>query len=159
MRAGVGRHSMSRHEEILRQKEVLVDEVPEVEFAARLGLSRELVAEARKKLLEGDHWVKRGSMIVITAAGVERLGELLGVKKMGQASPEAAEEAVILTKVSRFYLNPRVIGCVDGSGNTLIVRVKNTANFRIGMECPLKKCGASGGFALAKRHPRWPGRW
>jgi len=44
-----------------------------------LGLSRDIVREAREKLLEGEDWETAGNRVVLTDDGVMRLLEALGV--------------------------------------------------------------------------------
>lgn len=100
-----------------------------------------------------------------------KIAELQDKTRLRLATPKKEEPAgspnVQTGKVRRFFANPYLMECelpelpgLEGIAPTLVtVRVRKTVNFRKGMAVPLRWDAASGRYELARREPRFPGRW
>lgn len=82
------------------------------------------------------------------------LATLLEKSVLGQKNGAAEIEG----RVKRFFLNPRLMAVELPSRAVVNVRVKTVANFRLGMEVPVRLL-ADGRYELARKLPRQPGRW
>lgn len=144
------------------QKDVLFDEkrLPDV-----LGVHRDEIKKVRKELTEGVHWVREKNgrakhlwKVQWTEAGMSELRVRLGMEpevaaEIAEKVSEVKKEWVGVMKAK--YKNPRLIGC-EVQGAIVPVLVRDSRNFVVGMQVPLRKDGQR--WAAAK-HPRFGGRW
>lgn len=88
-------------------------------------------------------------------------------QKEAAATTTATRPNVRTAKVRRFFPNPYIIECElakstsngEGPLELVIVRVKSAKNFRKGMEVPLRWDEQGKRYELARRLPRFSGRW
>lgn len=101
---------------------------PESVIASRLGIPRGSFKRWREAgdLTSDEHWIKEGNAYCITAAGLRRVNELLGLEAGGGA-PDAAPVPVIQKIAVRAVLpgaHPRVVRCkLEGTGQMCSVRL------------------------------------
>lgn len=135
--------------------------MPEAEWCAAMGLTRELVREYRlANLTEGEHFEKKAGRIGLTAAGVGFLEDAfdLPAKKEGPAELEVVE--LVAAKKCR-CLNKRILLC-EFEGRPVRVRVRSSEKFVPGMKVPARRIpgGAEDLWEFAgKRLPRGKGRY
>ncbi len=65
----------------------------------------------------------------------------------------------LIGTVTNLYPNPHLLQVQLPGGALAHVRVKETKNFRRGMECPLSQTHIKDLYNLARRLPRFAGRW
>lgn len=139
----------------------------ESEAAELSGLPLKKFAAARvRHLKQGIHWDLDGSQVAYCPEGllavIEQItgkntgGEL--VLKFAQKTTAPAEK--LSAKVTRIYPNPHLLEArLEDTGELIRVRCRTTKNFRIGMELPVQTSGMAGIYDLARRLPRYGGRW
>ena len=71
---------------------------------------------------------------------------------------EKSAPAIVEATVRRFFMNPHLMEVELPSKALVNVRVKTTANFLRGMQVPIREA-AAGNWILARKLPRFPGRW
>jgi hypothetical protein len=144
------------------QKDVLFDEkkLPDV-----LGVRRDEIMKVRRELDEGVHWVREKNgrapklwKVQWTEVGMVELRKRFG---MEEEVAKEIEEKVKEVKaggggvVKAKYRNPRLIG-VEVGGKVESVLVRDSRNFVLGMEVPLRR---DAGRWVAAKHPRFGGKW
>lgn len=148
----------------------------EVELAAATGIHARVFQRLRlKELKEGSDWKLSGQKVVYGKNALARALELATgekVKKSGAIAglPLNELERRCLLQISvatppvtaimaRFFPNRHLIGATLADGKLIHVRVKSAKNFRRGMELPLRWNEGVQMFELARKLPRFPGRW
>lgn len=161
----------------------------EVELAGVTGIGVKVLQKKRgKKLRQGVDWDLAGLRVAYSAAGLVAIlqavtgkepvnGEIAGVRlteleertklrleSSGEKGRGPEGPNVRTARVQRLFPNPYIIECLlEGSETELpevvVVRVKTSKNFRRGMEVPLRLDGGSGRYELARRLPRFAGKW
>lgn len=138
----------------------------ETEIAAATGIALKLLAKTRRqKLRQGEDWDLNGLRVAYSKTGlaavlekitgrVEATEALETLTRIDHGTAPAAPG--VLGTVKKFYLNPRLLG-VQVNGTLVNVRVKETKNFQMGMDVPLRRI--DGRYELGRRCPRFPGRW
>lgn len=141
-----------------------MQQTPEQDWAAHIGITKEKAAELRRAHLEEGHgFVRRGRRIQLTEAGVGILGAVvMPGEKMAPAAPAAPPAPVHQTLwVERVTLNPHLIlaRTAKNGGQQVRLRVRQSKNFMPGME--VAKCLRLEGdvYSLDGNCPRWRGRW
>lgn len=145
-------------------------EYGEAELAQALGVATKHFQRQRvKNLRQGVEWelvnlrvayAKNGAarileLVAPTAITAPELALLLEKSRLKSGEKNGGEiEAV----VCRFYLNPRLMQVTLPNAAKVNVRVKETKNFRVGMEVPVRPLD-NGGYELARKLPRFAGRW
>lgn len=140
----------------------------EREIAAALGLSRKRVKEARAEGLRSPaDWVLKGARVQYTRRGVRRSLAVIGLR--GVVSPaevireivrrrkERAEAPIVMARVTKLYPEEYPAVCAVIGGQRVDVAVRDSRKFVLGMTIPMKRVG--GRYILARRCPRWQGRW
>lgn len=142
----------------------------EAELAEATGIHEKNLRRVRaQSLRQGDHWKLRDQHVVYSAVGAQLviekiLGrdlkpeELAAALNASRLSEPVEKFPAVKAKVTKLYPNPWLIQVELPSGRCTNIRVKTSKNFRRGMEVPLRVL-ASGHFELARRMPRFPGRW
>lgn len=145
------------------------DRLSERNLAATTGIDREMLKVARESLEKGADWDLVKGMVVYTAAGIQRLMEALGVAgaitdaeldaimAWLPPEPEEATKKTVSASFLRRFRSPHHIGALL-DGREVTVRVRDSKNFRAGMEIPIREM-TPGYFELARRCPRYRGRW
>ena len=142
-------------------------EFGESEIAQKTGIALKLLAKIRRKnLTQGEDWDFANLRVAYSKTGLAALlekitgapvtAELENATRLTNGHDPAEPQGVIGT-VKKFYFNPRLIG-VEVNGQLQPVRVRESKNFELGMEVPLKPA-PGGRFELARKCPRFPGRW
>ncbi|MBM4165239.1 MAG: hypothetical protein FJ222_12485 [Lentisphaerae bacterium] len=156
----------------------------EREVAEKLGLSRATIRAVREKVLvRGRDYDLEGGAVKYTDAGLQRVELEVGAKTAapsttpspaenrrggeGQDSPPPASKAPEGTLrddfspqeavVVRGFRNLRLIQA-EIAGRLVRVRVRNSVNFVKGMRIPVRLLNGDL-YELARRCPRWRGRW
>ncbi len=157
----------------------------EQELAEVTGIALKNLARTRtRQLRQGHDWQLNGVRVCysrhglaavlekITGAGVRdgiiagvRLSELEqktrleGAGSAAAETPPAAAVVIVQARVTRFFPNPHLLEATAIEGGRVVhVRVRETKNFRRGMVIPVQ-AGMGGVYELARRAPRFPGRW
>lgn len=122
-------------------------QVLERDLAVTLGLPRKELVHHRSTLERGVDWDKRGTAIIYTDIGVEKLHALVGVEEV-----ELPGNPLVVGKVTRAQIrNPRLIEAEYG-GKTVLVRVKRQELYVMGMEVVMRRDGP--GWAEGRRPKR-----
>ncbi len=138
----------------------------EVELAAATGIHAGQFTRVRKSLKQGLHWDLNKLRVAYSKNGAETV--LASLKLTATEIATALAKADLEKKtpappvtgcLTKFFANPRLIQVTLTDGTPVNVRVKNTLNLKRGMECPLRWLDAEQRFELARRLPRFPGRW
>jgi hypothetical protein len=134
----------------------------------QLGVGIEVIRSARRQLVEGVDWVKKGQRVLFSAAGVERLQERLRVKAPVALLPERAASLERRLRVVQVPVNRFVIVAVEADGMGMpieggkrcVVKVKSNVNFVPGMliQARLVEVGHGGLFELVGNCPRVKGK-
>lgn len=144
--------------------------------AAELGIDREKIhaLRANGSLLEGEDWKKRGARVRLSAVGLHKAMTLLMVPRPVEVYVEAATgqpggkdgkktargllgDGTFAVTFVRGAKSPHMaIG--EYGGAQVTVRLKTWKNFRRGMVMTCRRLGPHF-FELARRCPRYPGRW
>jgi hypothetical protein len=144
----------------------------EYALALQLGLSRDLIREARVALGIPKNLVK--NQACVTAEAAEQIRGYLGATPSEKTAPAASQAQdsvtvvddqpaaplpgpVLTLRVLRTVLNPHIILATDGHG-ILRVRVRSSANFLPNMEIPVRHVQGDL-YELARPCPRARGRW
>lgn len=144
----------------------------EGELAVATGIAQKMLARARRQLRQGLDWDLRAGLVAYSARGLVAVlekvtgkpavdGVIAGVriaeleKRVGTLGFQ--EDKPINGMVTRLYPNRHLLQVHLQDGTTVNVRVKDSKNFRRGMVLPLARSG--GAYELARRLPRFPGRW
>jgi hypothetical protein len=145
----------------------------ELELAAASGIAQKNLARARQRhLREGEDWDLAGLQVAYSKNGLARVLEkvtgkpveqgaiagvpLLELEEKTRLTPANGDDQV-MAKVARLYQNPHLLQIALPDGQLTNVRVKFSKNFRRGMEIPIVR--TEQGYELARRLPRFPGRW
>jgi hypothetical protein len=140
----------------------------ETELAAAAGVAVKHFQRARQKnLRQGTDWDLVHLHVAYTkngAAEVLRLvvgdgkcpPDFLDRVTVGAGQKNGAAECDGIVK--RFFMNPHLMAVQLPTNAVVNIRVKSTANFRVGMIVPVREAGP-GRYELAKKLPRYPGRW
>lgn len=149
---------------ILQQMIITMSSTPEREWAETVGLTAEGAARLRREnLREGHGFIRSGNRILLTAEGVASLSALLALGKNPAApsEPQGAALAHHVLWVERLTQNPRIVFCLTkkSGGERVRLKVRDSKNFRPGME--VTRCVHLGGdvFSLDGNCPRFPGRF
>ncbi len=144
----------------------------EVELAEAVGVPvRNFQKKRAKQLRQNEDWGLNVMRVAYTPLAVSRildlvtgravpageLADLLEKSLLGSGQKNGAPEP-ILGRISRFFPNPHLLQVTLPNDAKVNVRVKTTVNFRLGMEAPVREL-ESGKYELAKKLPRFPGRW
>ncbi len=143
----------------------------EVEVAAATGISVRQLQKSRQKNLRADvDWGLNGLRVAYSLSGLRLILEKLTgrptqgdeLEKLarqtllpGMTAPDATTRAW----VHKTFPNPFLLQVRLGDGSLQMLRVKETKNFRMGMEGPVRLNPPTQQFELARRLPRFPGRW
>ncbi len=142
----------------------------ESELAEVTGLHEKKLREKRSRhLRQGQHWEICAQHVAYTPAGAqlvieavlgreltpEELGAALDGSRLAVAKPAVP---TLTAKVVKTWPNPWLLTVELPEGQPVNIRVKNSKNFRRGMECPVR-LNNQGQYELARRLPRYPGRW
>ena len=143
----------------------------EVELAEATGVAvRHFQKMRAKNLRQGADWDLNGLRVAYAKNAVPRIldlvtgravppGELAELLEKSALNPaqKSAPETVTAT-VRKFWMNPRLMQ-VELPGAVLVnVRVRSVANFLIGMQLPVRQV-EGGAWVVARKLPRFPGRW
>jgi hypothetical protein len=132
------------------------------------GLTKNDLRAQRKVLQEGLHWYrkprnvdKRYWPIVWTQAGLDSLCKVAGIDNpdLEQELSEVEPPREVFGVVKSKFRNPRLIRCVvemGGKGEEVMVLVRDSKNFVVGMKVPLRSDGQRW---VAAKHPRFGGKW
>lgn len=150
----------------------------EIELAAATGIHARVFQRLRlKELKEGSDWKLVGQKVVYGKNGLAHaLEHATGekIKKNGAVAGlplEELERRCLLpipvdtppqtATVERFFPNRQLLGVKlkEGDGALIHIRVNSAKNFRRGMELPLRWNETIQMFELARKLPRFPGRW
>jgi hypothetical protein len=153
--------------------------IHQMHAANRLGVSEEWVREKRARLEEGTDWVKRGTRILYSNGGVEKLAAILALPKPPKTPLMLPWPAIHELVVAKIWSNPGYVGAVrqvltgpigkdanglgvgfaaiPEDGALLRVRVKTSANLSRGMV--LKCVHIAGDLYECRNLPRRKGRW
>ena len=134
----------------------------ERELAPRLGVTREVLRDLRKRLLSSDEYEQQGRDVIISHGGVAKLTGAVLEKREGEKNGveidvEQPEECAL--KVFRNAANTRIVlAKKEGAEDMLRVRVRNNGHFVPGM--PLRARHIEGDlYELVGRCPRFKGRY
>lgn len=130
------------------------------------------IQELRRKMLHaGQDFIKRGNAVLYSAAGVERLAELLRgeaiSKKDGDREKREIVEAAVMelprlrVRVTRIFpTNPRYLHAeaMDKTNLSVTVRVRDNRNFMPGMKLDVLR-SLGGVWDYVGYLPRARGRW
>lgn len=142
----------------------------ESQLAEATGLHEKNLRRVRaQSLRQNDHWKLREQHVVYSAVGVQLVIERLLGRDMTAEELSAAlngskladpveKTPPLIGKVSKMYPNPWLLQIELPSGRFINIRVKTSKNFRRGMEVPLR-INDRKNYELARRLPRFPGRW
>lgn len=139
----------------------------EARVADSLGVARKVIAGLRRAhLTPGEHFAKRQNSVVLTAAGLARLAELVkadgaatfnGEKPAMPPGPRPRGQMVTI----KAPLNKRLLWCHrkgDKARRQVLVRVTSNENFMPGMEFEAVD-GGENLWQYTGRLPRRRGRW
>jgi hypothetical protein len=142
----------------------------ETELAEACGVAVKHLQRVRvKNLRQGVDWDLNHLRVAYQKNAVPRVMELVTERAVSPAELAAVLEKSLLTEakktapevegiVKRFYMNPHLLGIELPSKALVNIRVKTTENFREGMSVPVRELEA-GRYELAKKLPRFPGRF
>jgi hypothetical protein len=139
----------------------------ESDLSARLGVTRrDLVAMRWEHLQEGVDFLKTGRRVVYCNAGIEKLaaaisnGSSKAMLPAGGLSEPTPTRVLFTFKVRRKPANTRVLECIDETGKTVIVRVKDSAHFLPGMKVTAVPYGdLHNVYEFAGAYPRFRGKY
>lgn len=132
-----------------------------------IGVARKEIVGFRKGCKEGEDWVylpsrrvKSTWKVLWTPVGMQKLKAHfnLGDEELQEVAEkvlfqEQEYEGTVVMKAR----NPRMLICkVNRESGEYKVLVKDNKNFTVGMKVPLRK---DAGIFVAKRHPRFGGKW
>ena len=141
--------------------------------AAEFGVSRPKISALRRKHLQlGAEWTMDGNAVVLTAAGLARMKDLLKARGVTALPPKDAPELKetplagpperLKVAVARLCPNKKLMMCrrvADGpDAVALLVRVKENLNFMPGMLLEVVNTGPNA-WQFTGRLPRRKGRW
>lgn len=143
----------------------------------KIGLNKDEIRALRKShLIENEHWQLSKKRLLYSLEGVQRLYEVAGVAwtnfdknaapsaNVEDAGPIKAPEPITLIVFRDGLKNPKVIEAhfpdqdPGDPKNRMIVRVKKSGKFTVGMEIPVTEL-RPGIYELARPCPRTKGRW
>lgn len=154
----------------------------EVELAEASGIHVSQFAGARKKLRQAEHWDLNNMRVAYSQAGltavleavlpVQPAPELLQVlteqalldqpEKTAAAAQPAKEIDGTVTRIGGHggpWANAQLMELKLPDDTLVRIRVRETKNFRRGMKCPLRWNQTTNTYELARRLPRFPGKW
>ncbi len=124
-----------------------------------IGVNRRELTKIRKSLVQGGHWILNSGAVSYSQSGVKRLLSALELpyEKLPPflIPPQPGEAREMI--VTRVYRNRKLIGA-ELDGQLQRIRVQSNKNFRRGMKIPTRHINGDI-WELARRCPRWPGRW
>lgn len=132
--------------------------------ANRLGVSKDLVTELRKKLPEGEEWKRDGNRVMFKETAVGKMGAMLNVPEPEE--PFRPKECSVV--VAKLWPNPFYVGgvpvecaaktfAVVPEGEMVRVKVKHSQNLIRGMVLRCRELEQ--GLFEALELPRRKGRW
>jgi len=157
----------------------------EKDLAAQMGIPRATLKEIRDtQMTKGEHWDMVSMRICLSRAGVDLAATFVGLldsekdprllldpddTETVQADPPDHNQHLMLPassssgnvrigKVSRITKNTRII-LVESLGETVRMRVRHNGKFLPGMEVPMKLIEEPDLYELARKAPRWRGKW
>lgn len=151
----------------------------ESELAAVTGLQQKALQKIRqKKLRQGEHWDQVSLRVAYCPAGVVAVLEIATSSKVteGKIAGVALTELLAKTainsgaqgtarptekvvgKICRLFPNPFLVE-IQLTDRKVLIKVKTNKNLKHGMEVPLKAGKGPNGLELARRLPRFPGKW
>lgn len=142
----------------------------EAELAGVTGLAeKKLRGQRIRSLRQGEHWEIQGQRVAYTDLGAQLVIEALLGRELtpeelagaldGSRRREPEKKAPpIVAKVTKTWPNPWLLTVQLPSAELVNLRVKTSKNFRRGMEC-LVRVNEHGQYELARRLPRFPGKW
>ena len=133
-------------------------------MAEEIGVARKVLVDLRKAVMEpGKDWGKDGCCIVLTSSGIRRVQEALDIKVELCSRVEAEDKTEEMDVIKSGMINRKVVQCRRDNGEEVIVRVKDSKNFRRvmsnGRTMRLKARLTKDGWFMVGRCPRYPGRW
>lgn len=137
--------------------------IAEAALAEKLGVSRETLAEIRKKLAEDADWTRQKNAILFTEAGVKKIGAALALQGPldgGSNLSGADVRTMVVKRLAR--RNPRVIFVVEKKGGGDLetpeeaLRVREACLFVPGQEIKVQR--VAGGLRLHGHQPTRRGR-
>lgn len=149
----------------------------EIELAANTGIQARVFQRLRlDDLKEGSDWKfttgqrvaygKKGLALAVklaTGEDPEKKGGVAGITLDELCRrcllPIPIEVPPVLASMYCFYPNRQLIGAKLASGQVVHIRVQTAKNFRRGMELQLRWNEADKMYELARKLPRFPGRW
>lgn len=142
---------------------------PESEVARASGLATKKIAALRMAhLKQAEDWELVELRVSYSDAGLERLGYLLtsgvelAARLKGTLQKKVAPAPVAKPmegRIVRFYRNPHLMQVRLENDRLVDVRVRTVVNLREGMAVPVRATATAGLYELARRLPRFPGRW
>lgn len=150
--------------------EHLSTDIREAELARVLGVDRKELTRLREKHLDKGLWYRENSggrparfgVVWLTPQGVQKLYDVLGIKKEQEPSPEkifAANAAEEVSVIRADYPNRRIIQVKTPNGNLKMMRVKDSRMWVQGMKVMARPEGALDVTLVPLRHPRFRGRF
>lgn len=143
--------------------------VSEREFVKKIGIPRRKLADFRETLETGRHWFKEGRLIYWTEVGQEAVLLRLGLKKTELPLPppilkdKEDIDAIIEPPMAFVMFSPKnrrvLVAALKKNSERITVRVRNNAKFPAGFEIPVRKIDGMMLWELARKEPRWFGRW
>jgi hypothetical protein len=142
----------------------------ESDFAEMAGVPQRTLMEMRKRLVRGLHWFKDGRSVHWTVCGQADALRSLGARKKEAAAAlaeknaapvpdhDAPQTAVVVRKPrNRRVLLARLLD----TGEEIVVRTKSSEKFPLRFEIPVRpvRAGDVHLWTLARKEPRWFGRW
>lgn len=152
-----------------RLGDIMAENQCEREFAKAAGVPRRAVADLRDALKEGEDWFKEGRRVYWSKKGRLNALAALGLKKTeaarslvaeGEDASPAPDDGPSDAIVAIRPRNTRVLVAVlEKTGERVTVRVRNSAKFPLQWRIPVRPVEGLNIWELARKEPRWYGRW
>jgi hypothetical protein len=136
------------------------DWVSEKDVSEQLGVSRQILKEARSRLQEGEDWILTKKSVMysnVRMCNLLRVLELPVSDSVLHTVVEFIPAEVVLARVTRKYPNKRILGAVL-DGKAVRVRVPSNVKFLPGMDVPCRLIDEDL-YELVGRCPRWRGKF
>ena len=146
----------------------IMNEWKESDICQLLGISRSELKAFREEAQEGKHWrLKPGNglkfmwPIMWNEEGVKFLKEKAGIvdSLVDELKDQVEQAKEVFGIVKLKFRNPNIILCTiqyDKVNKDVNVMVRDSKNFVVGMKVPLRSDGSRW---VAKKHPRFGGKW
>jgi hypothetical protein len=139
----------------------------EERVAARLGIAQKRLAKVRLQRLKAEEdWRLIAAEVAYRKNGLARLLDALELDALVnlddlavETRPAPSAGALVEGKVAKFFINRHLLGVALGDGNLVHVRVKDREKFRLGMLVPIQQEPGDSIYTLARKEPRFVGRW